>query len=170
MSLFWVRLCISVCIPRAHSTASWIQILLPAICLHGTYDFVLFAIGGLSSVYGLESLALNTLSIALPLVITLGGIYWAYVSFKQVHTSTERIFNAYLIRFLFRFLQVQVAAGRLYRVAKMQPPVTTNCEEIGQGLYSTFYRRNCATNYNLPKARPIICQIEQIFSKQILKF
>ena len=63
------------------------QILLPAISLHGTYDFVLFAIGGLNSQYGIDNTFLDVLSIVLPAIITLGGMIWAYYSFKQVWAS-----------------------------------------------------------------------------------
>ncbi len=52
--------------------------------LHGTYDFVLFAIGGLNSVYGIDTIALDVLSLVLPIVITICGIIWARISFKQV--------------------------------------------------------------------------------------
>lgn len=54
---------------------------------------MLFAIGGLNSVYGIDNTALNVLSIVLPGVITIGGILWAYISFKQVINSQANRFT-----------------------------------------------------------------------------
>ncbi len=70
--------------------------MLPAVSVHGTYDFVLFAIGGLNSVYGIDTLALDIISLLFPISITIGGALWAYNSFKQVSTQ-HAIFSFDLI-------------------------------------------------------------------------
>jgi hypothetical protein len=60
------------------------QILLPAIVLHGTFDFVLFALGAIQFVYSIESTFYDSLSFIFPLLITFGGMYYAYTQFMEV--------------------------------------------------------------------------------------
>jgi hypothetical protein len=57
---------------------------MPSIILHGTFDFVLFFIGGLNELYGVDNIGLDLLSLTVPIAITVGGIYWAYKAYKSV--------------------------------------------------------------------------------------
>jgi hypothetical protein len=60
-------------------------LLLPAILLHGTFDFVLFLLGTIEFIYAEnQSLAFELSSLFVALAITVGGAVWAYKSFKKV--------------------------------------------------------------------------------------
>lgn len=59
-------------------------VLLPAIILHGSFDFFLFLIGALAQAYNIESAAFEWMSIIVPVLMTAGGIYWAYSGFTSV--------------------------------------------------------------------------------------
>lgn len=59
-------------------------VLLPAILLHGTFDFMLFLLGAIQGAFNVNNFAFNVLSFAIPLVMTVGGMLWAYWSFKRV--------------------------------------------------------------------------------------
>jgi hypothetical protein len=60
------------------------QILLPAILLHGVFDFVIFLIGVLQFIEGGSSFTYDVLSLLIPLMIAVMGAVWAYVSYKKV--------------------------------------------------------------------------------------
>jgi Cys-rich protein (TIGR01571 family) len=59
-------------------------VLLPAIILHGSFDFFLFLIGALAQAYNVESVAFDVMSIVIPVLLTVGGLYWAYSGFTKV--------------------------------------------------------------------------------------
>lgn len=65
---------------------------MPSIILHGTFDFVLFFIGGLNEYYGIDNIGLDVLSLILPIAITVGGIYWAYHSYKSVRKAHKCVY------------------------------------------------------------------------------
>jgi hypothetical protein len=64
-----------------------LQILLPAILLHGLFDFVLMLIGVLQYIYGIEGIALEIASLVIALCLTIGGALYAYLSFQKVTPS-----------------------------------------------------------------------------------
>jgi hypothetical protein len=61
------------------------QILLPAIALHGAFDFVLMFIGAIQFVYQIEGIGLEIASFVIALAITIGGAFYAYYSFNKVY-------------------------------------------------------------------------------------
>lgn len=63
---------------------SLLMILLPAVCLHGTYDFVLFAISAYEFAYNKDSFNLEVITFAISIAITVGGAVIAYKSFQSV--------------------------------------------------------------------------------------
>ena len=72
-----------------HQTLSLFYILLPAILLHGTFDFVLFLLGAIEFIYNDSSLLLEIMSIVLSILITIAGGLYAYFSYRQAKTSFE---------------------------------------------------------------------------------
>ncbi len=77
MSLIWVG-------RPFHRTPHIFQILLPAITLHGAFDFVLMFIGAVQFVYQIEGIGLEIASFVIALGITIGGAFYAYYSFNKV--------------------------------------------------------------------------------------
>jgi len=75
------------------ATLNNFQILLPAILLHGTYDFALFVMGFVSLLFKVNDLAMTIVSIAVPILITLAGILWAYFSFSSVTSAYKAGFR-----------------------------------------------------------------------------
>lgn len=63
---------------------SLFQVLLPAVLLHGAFDFVLFLLGAVSAAFAPESMVLLVLSFLLPVLITIGGLIYAIRSYKEV--------------------------------------------------------------------------------------
>eukprot|EP01038_Epipyxis_sp_PR26KG_P005663 gene5663-7819_t len=87
------------------STMNVFQILLPAILLHGTYDFVLFLSGSLEYIYEINGDLMTIVSFTLSGIITVCGLAWAYYSFTKVvsdyqngwrrfDTEDPEVFNA----------------------------------------------------------------------------
>lgn len=72
-----------------------IEILLPAIALHGSFDFILFLMGAIQAAFEIESIAFEVFSYILPVLITIGGVYWAYVSFNKVVEGFGSGFRAF---------------------------------------------------------------------------
>lgn len=66
------------------ATTNVLLVLLPAIALHGTFDFLLFVMGYVALAYQIETLWFAILSIVVPVAITIGGIVWAVRSYKNV--------------------------------------------------------------------------------------
>ncbi len=63
--------------------------LLPAIFLHGSFDYFLFAIGAIQYAFDLQSIALDVISMVIPLAITVLGAIWAYRSYTEVRRTTS---------------------------------------------------------------------------------
>lgn len=72
------------------------QILLPAITLHGTFDFVLFLLSTLDFVYNDNGGLFGLLSLVMIVLLTICGFCWAYFSFKHVRIIVSDIFNTSL--------------------------------------------------------------------------
>jgi hypothetical protein len=60
----------------------FVQVLLPAIILHGTFDFVLFLMGTLQFAYNLHGLEIASFVVAA--IITIAGAMYAYYKFNKV--------------------------------------------------------------------------------------
>jgi len=60
------------------------QVLLPAVALHGSFDFVLFLLGALGFMFDWTTTAFELSSLFVALAISTGGGIWAYYSFKRV--------------------------------------------------------------------------------------
>ena len=65
-------------------------VLLPAIVLHGSFDFYLFVIGAVSFINQDESDGLVVASLLGPILITIAGIIWACRSFGSVVREYEQ--------------------------------------------------------------------------------
>ena len=65
-------------------TFSTFRILLPAIALHGAFDFYLFVINAVAFIYDRNDDGIVVASIVGPVFITVIGIIWACVSFGRV--------------------------------------------------------------------------------------
>ncbi len=63
--------------------------ILPAVFLHGSFDFALFFLGFLEYAYGLDSLAFGVASFVTPIAITVGGVLWAWKDFKTVSVAFD---------------------------------------------------------------------------------
>jgi len=70
------------------------QILLPAILLHGTFDFVLFLLSTLQFIENDADSSYDIISIVMSIVITIGGIIWAYLSFSNVQKIYDSGYSA----------------------------------------------------------------------------
>mmetsp|Transcript_19905 Transcript_19905/g.28613 ORF Transcript_19905/g.28613 Transcript_19905/m.28613 type:complete len:527 (-) Transcript_19905:175-1755(-) len=66
---------------------SLFMILLPAIVLHGCFDFALFLIGTIQFVYDIEGAGLEIASFVIAGALTVGGAVYAYYSFEQVQDN-----------------------------------------------------------------------------------
>ena len=58
--------------------------MLPAIILHGSFDFSLFAMGSISFLYSDYDLVVTIVGIILVGSMTVGGAVYAYKSYKKV--------------------------------------------------------------------------------------
>ena len=67
------------------------QILLPALLLHGSFDFVLFLLGAVSFVYPEKEHLCNTLTYVFVIFLTSGGILTAVVMFNKVVRDYEML-------------------------------------------------------------------------------
>jgi len=65
-------------------------VLLPAIFLHGSFDYFLFAIGAIQYAFDLQSIALDVISMVIPLAITVLGAIWAYRSYTEVEQRFQQ--------------------------------------------------------------------------------
>lgn len=65
------------------------QILLPAIMLHGSFDFLLFVVGAVSFIYERDDVGLLVASILGPILITIAGIVAACLTFGKVVTAHD---------------------------------------------------------------------------------
>jgi hypothetical protein len=74
---------------------SLFRILLPAILLHGTFDFSLFLVGTIEFVYGFESIGLEIVSIVIAASLTMGGAFYAYYAFKGVEKDFENGYGVF---------------------------------------------------------------------------
>ena len=63
-------------------------ILLPAIILHGTFDFVLFMFSTFAYIYDKDSIQLDIISMVVAAIIAICGACYAYWSFNKV-VSTD---------------------------------------------------------------------------------
>lgn len=64
-------------------------ILLPAILLHGFFDFFLFLFGSLQYIFNDQTGLYDILSLLTSISLTIGGAYWAYRSYKDVQTKYD---------------------------------------------------------------------------------
>ena len=65
----------------------FIKILLPAVALHGTFDFVLFLIAALGFIYNLSDGIAEVISMIVAIFLTIAGTVYAYYSFNKVATD-----------------------------------------------------------------------------------
>uniref|UniRef100_A0A7S3H5G9 Uncharacterized protein n=1 Tax=Spumella elongata TaxID=89044 RepID=A0A7S3H5G9_9STRA len=77
-----------------HESMNIFQILLPAVVLHGTFDFVLFLMGVIGAAYEVNEAALEAFSFILPIGITLVGVYLAYTGFEALLRTFENGWQA----------------------------------------------------------------------------
>lgn len=63
--------------------------MLPAILLHGFFDFNLFVSGAFQFMYPSAALGLEVTSVIISIAITVGGTIYAYRSFKDVQTRFD---------------------------------------------------------------------------------
>lgn len=65
--------------------------LLPAVFLHGAFDFALFLMGYLQFAYDIQqSVAFVAFSFITPIAITIAGLVWACRAFKKVSFVIRR--------------------------------------------------------------------------------
>ena len=64
--------------------------MLPALILHGSFDFFLFVGGALQLIYDIESLAFEVVGVVVIVVMTAVSACWAYHTYKKV----EKDFSA----------------------------------------------------------------------------
>jgi hypothetical protein len=88
--------------------------------LHGTYDFVLFLIGGLNELYGVDNIYLDIASILLPVSITILGVIWAYLYFRRVNSYVRIVFYLFYIRLL-RLSKISEVDGSNFKILTMWP-------------------------------------------------
>ena len=69
------------------------MILLPALILHGFFDFQLFLLGAIEYAFDLESIWLDICSIVFSLLLTIAAAVYAYRSFKSVMSNFEQGFG-----------------------------------------------------------------------------
>jgi hypothetical protein len=62
---------------------------LPAIALHGTFDFTLFLTAAFEFMYNRDSLMDEILSMVFSLVLTILGAYWAYREYTNVQSMFD---------------------------------------------------------------------------------
>mmetsp|Transcript_26915 Transcript_26915/g.59566 ORF Transcript_26915/g.59566 Transcript_26915/m.59566 type:complete len:121 (+) Transcript_26915:105-467(+) len=71
------------------------RLLLPAVFLHGCFDFVLFLMGAAQYAYEVDSVMFDVFSNALPAAITVVGVVVAYRGFTQVQASFDSAWQAF---------------------------------------------------------------------------
>jgi Cys-rich protein (TIGR01571 family) len=74
-------------VSMGNSQMSLFRILLPAILLHGTFDFTLFLMGVVEFIYDVESTSLEVVSLVIAGILTVGGAIYAYNAFKNVEND-----------------------------------------------------------------------------------
>lgn len=72
------------------SQMNLLSILLPALVLHGSFDYFLFAMGFVQYAWRIESVAFGVFTFVFPFVIAAGGAFWAYRSFKEVESRHQQ--------------------------------------------------------------------------------
>ncbi len=65
--------------------------LLPAIFLHGSFEYSLYAIGVIQYAFDLQWIALDIFSVVIPLVIVGVGAIWAVRSYTEVRTTSHTL-------------------------------------------------------------------------------
>eukprot|EP01033_Poteriospumella_lacustris_P008279 gene8279-5970_t len=63
------------------------RLLLPAVLLHGSFDFFLFLMSALQFVYAIDSVAFDVFTLLFPFAIAVGGVVWAARSFGAVEAA-----------------------------------------------------------------------------------
>lgn len=71
----------------ARQEPNLLMILLPAVALHGTFDFVLFLIAALGFIYNLSDGIAEVISMIVAIFLTIAGTVYAYYSFNKVATD-----------------------------------------------------------------------------------
>lgn len=69
-----------------------VSVLMPAVFLHGIFDYFLFVVGAIQTVYKVDTLALDIIAGLFPFLITIAGVIWAYVSFGSVSQAMRVLF------------------------------------------------------------------------------
>ena len=69
------------------------MILLPALILHGSFDFQLFLMGAIEYMFDLNSIWLDIFSMVFSLLLTIVAAIYAYRSFKSVMSNFEQGFG-----------------------------------------------------------------------------
>ena len=64
-----------------------LQILFPALVLHGTFDYVLFILGAVGYAYDLPDIGVEIASVVFGINVTIAGIVYATRAFKRVETE-----------------------------------------------------------------------------------
>lgn len=62
---------------------------MPAILLHGTFDFVLFLLGAIETAFAPNSMPLVVCSFVFPICITIGGLVYAVRAYKEVENMYD---------------------------------------------------------------------------------
>eukprot|EP01040_Poterioochromonas_malhamensis_P009825 gene9826-10669_t len=66
------------------------KVLLPAIVLHGSFEYFPLAIGAIQYAFDLELIALDVISMVIPIVITVVGAIWAHRSYTEVEQRFQQ--------------------------------------------------------------------------------
>ena len=75
---------------------SLFRIMLPALILHGTFDFLLFVGGALGVIYSeLDSLALEVSGLVFTASMALVAACWAYCTYKKVEKDYNQGWQAF---------------------------------------------------------------------------
>ena len=75
---------------------SLFRIMLPALVLHGTFDFLLFVGGALGVIYSeLDSLALEVSGLVVTACMALVAACWAYCTYKKVEKDYNQGWQAF---------------------------------------------------------------------------
>lgn len=64
-----------------------VRLLLPAVLLHGSFDFFLFLMSALQYVYAIDSVAFDVFTLLFPFAIAVGGVVWAVRAFGAVEAA-----------------------------------------------------------------------------------
>ena len=68
---------------------SLFRLLLPAVLLHGSFDFSLFVLSAVEFAYAVDDLSLEIASMVLALAISVSGALYAYHAFKKVESEHQ---------------------------------------------------------------------------------